>query len=60
MCGPIDSVLGVEPDIAIKKFKTNLPVRFESARGDIALNGVIIDIDEKTGKAVSIERVVIR
>ena len=60
MCGPVDSVLGVEPDIAIKKFKTNLPVRFESAESDIALNGVIINIDEKTGKASSIERVNIR
>ena len=60
MCGPVNSVLGVEPHIAIKKFKTNLPVRFESAKGEIALNGVLIDVDEKTGKARNIERVDIR
>lgn len=60
MCGPVQSVLGVEPSIAIKKFKTNLPVRFESAQGEYALNGVIIDIDEKSGKATRIERVDIR
>ena len=60
MCGPEKSVLGVEPDIAIKKFKSNLPVRFESAKSEIALNGVIICIDEKTGKASAIERVNIR
>lgn len=60
MCGPVQSVLGVEPAIAIKKFKTNLPVRFESAQGEYAINGVVIDIDEKSGRASRIERVDIR
>ena len=60
MCGPVQSVLGIEPSLAIRKFKTNLPVRFENAQGEYAINGVLIDIDEKTGKASSIERVNIR
>lgn len=60
MCGPVQSVLGVEPCLAIKKFKTNLPVRFENAGGEYMLCGVITEIDEKSGKPISIERVDIR
>lgn len=60
MCGPVQSVLGVEPQLAIRKFRTNLPVRFENAQGECAINGVVISIDEKTGKAESIERVVLK
>lgn len=60
MCGPVQSVLGIEPKLTIKKFKTNLPVRFENAQGEYAINGVLLEIDEKSGKAASIERVNIR
>ncbi len=60
MCGPVQSVLGIEPELTIKKFKTNLPVRFENAQGEYAINGVLLEIDEKNGKALSIERVDIR
>ncbi len=60
MCGPVQSVLGIEPELTIKKFKTNLPVRFENAQGEYAINGVLLEIDEKNGKALSIERVGIR
>lgn len=57
MVGPVQSVLGIEPSLTIKKFKSNLPVRFENATGDYCMSGCIIEVDEKTGKAVSIERV---
>jgi metallophosphoesterase (TIGR00282 family) len=60
MCGPVQSVLGIEPELTIRKFKSNLPVRFENAKGEYSLDGCLIDIDEKTGKANSIERVNIR
>ncbi len=60
MCGPVQSVLGVKPEIIIKKFKTNMPVRFENAEGEYSMCGVLIDIDEKTGKAQKIERVDVR
>lgn len=60
MTGPVQSVLGIEPSLAIKKMKTNLPVRFENAGGEYMINGCILEIDEKTGKALSIERVDIR
>lgn len=60
MTGPVQSVLGIEPELTIKKFRSNLPVRFQNAGGEYSMNGCIIEIDEKTGKSVSIERVDIR
>ena len=57
MTGPVQSVLGIEPELTIRKFKTNLPVRFENAGGENCMDGVIVEIDEKSGKANSIERV---
>ena len=57
MCGPYDSVIGQEKSRIIERFLTGMPVRFEVASGDVGLHGVVIDIDEMTGKARSIERV---
>lgn len=60
MTGPVQSVLGIEPELTIRKFKSNLPVRFENAGGEYSMDGCIVEIDEKTGKAISIERVSVR
>lgn len=60
MTGAVQSVLGVKPELAIRKFKTNLPVRFENADGEYSADGIILEIDEKTGKAISTERVNIK
>ena len=60
MVGPHHSVLGIDPELTIRKFKTNLPVRFQNATGVYSMDGCIIDIDEKNGKALSIERVNVR
>lgn len=54
MTGPRDSVLGVDKELVIKKFITQMPVRFEIAGGDIQINAVIIDIDE-AGRATGIK-----
>lgn len=57
MTGPLDSILGMDSENVIKKFLTQLPARFEVARGAAAqFNGVIINIDENTGLTSSIER----
>ncbi len=56
MCGPTESVLGREIEPIIARFITNLPATFPVAKGPVALNGAIIDIDETTGKALSIQR----
>ena len=56
MTGVINSVLGIKPENAIYKMKTNLPVKFENPDGPCSMGCVIIETDNKTGKAVSIER----
>ncbi|MFH1655149.1 MAG: TIGR00282 family metallophosphoesterase [Candidatus Omnitrophota bacterium] len=57
MCGPCDSVIGQNKEKIIERYLTGMPVRFEVASGDVQLQGVVIVIDEKTGKAKSIERI---
>ncbi len=57
MAGPYDSVIGRKVDDVLTRFLTGVPVRFEVAEGNIQLHGVVIDIDEKTGKGNSITRI---
>ncbi len=58
MTGPYESILGVEPEIIIRKFLTHLPARFEVAKGNTCqLNGVIVEVDIETGYAVDIQRI---
>lgn len=58
MCGVKNSVLGVKKELIIRKFKTNLPVRFEAEENkECIINGCIFDIDEKSGKCVNVERI---
>lgn len=57
MTEPIDSVLGIKKESVINKFINQLPVRFEVAKGPAELNGIIVDIDELTGKALAIKRI---
>ena len=57
MTGPHDSVIGVEAELAIRRMRTGLPVRFETARGGVRIEGALIECDAETGKASSIEAV---
>ena len=56
MTGPVDSVIGVRKELVIQKFITQMPVRFDVAKGDVMVSGVIIDVDLNDGRAISIER----
>ncbi len=56
MTGPYDSVIGVDKNIILRRFLTSLPVRMEAARHGAELHSVIIEVDEKTGKAISLRR----
>lgn len=56
MTGPVNSVLGVKPELVIQKMRTKMPVRFDLASGDCCINGAIFNIDERTGKTISVER----
>ena len=57
MTGPTNSVIGMKQDMVLERFLSQRPVRFEVAKGGVELQGVVIDLDPKTGKALSIERV---
>ncbi|MBF6601041.1 MAG: TIGR00282 family metallophosphoesterase [Dehalococcoidia bacterium] len=59
MCGPRDSVIGVEVEPVIRKFLTGMPTRFVVAEKSKAVqfNSVLIEIDDATGMARSIQRV---
>ncbi len=57
MTGSRDSVLGVKKELAIRKFLLQSYVRFEPASENPMLNAVVIDVDETTGKAIKIERI---
>ncbi|MDD5292519.1 MAG: YmdB family metallophosphoesterase, partial [Candidatus Omnitrophica bacterium] len=57
MSGPFDSVIGRKKEQIIERFTTGMPIRFELGVDDVRLQGVIVEIDSKTGKSISIERV---
>jgi len=56
MTGSFDSVLGIKKEVALERFLTLLPNRYDVAKGDVRLQGVLIDIDDTTGRGLSIER----
>ena len=55
--GPHDSVLGREVEPVVERFLTYRPQRFHVAKGRVLLQGVMVEVDGATGRAVSIERV---
>ena len=57
MTGSCDSVLGREKHQVIERFITNMPVRFNLAQGDIRIQAVLVEVDEESGRALSIKRV---
>jgi 2',3'-cyclic-nucleotide 2'-phosphodiesterase len=59
MSGPYDGVIGVKKELVVGKFLNGMPVRFEPATGDVRLCAVIIDCDPDTGRAESIERLML-
>lgn len=56
MCGPIDSVLGMRKEEVLRRFRTQMPVRFEVASGPIMLQGAILEVDPATGRTITIRR----
>jgi hypothetical protein len=55
--GPHDSVIGREIEPIVRRFLTNMPQKFEVAKGRVLLQGAVVEVDEGTGKAVRLERV---
>jgi metallophosphoesterase (TIGR00282 family) len=60
MTGPFDSVIGIKKDTIIERFLTQIPNRFDVAKNDVRLQGVLLDIDPASGRANSIERISIK
>ena len=54
MTGPHDSVIGVVSELAIRRMRTGMPVRFETAQGGVRIEGAVIDCDDASGLATSI------
>lgn len=60
MTGPYDEILGMEKEAVLYRFQTNLPTRFEvPKKGRTQLSGLFVELDDQTGKALQIERILI-
>ena len=57
MTGPVHSVLGVNKDMIIQRFLNGMPQKFTVANGKCQFCGAVFDVDEKTKKTVSVERI---
>ncbi len=57
MTGAHDSVLGRKSECVLKSFRTQMPVPFEIATGDVRINGIVVTVDSNTRQAERIERV---
>jgi len=59
MTGPYEGVIGVNKEQIIGRFLNNMPVRFEPATGDVRLSAVLVESDDGTGRARSIQRIML-
>ena len=57
MTGPHDSVIGMDPQVAIKRFTMVLPEKYRMATSNVRLNGALIEIEVQTGRALKISRI---
>jgi len=56
MCGPLDSVIGMDKETVIKGFLSQLPRQFEVSHENVVLQGIIVDVDHDSGQAREITR----
>lgn len=59
MTGPFNSIIGIRKDLILERFLIQVPNKFIVAKDDVRLQGVILDIDEKNGKARDIQRLTV-
>jgi 2',3'-cyclic-nucleotide 2'-phosphodiesterase len=57
MCGPHDSIIGMEREPSLARFTGGMPTRYEPATGNPKMNGVVVEADDKTGRALAITRI---
>lgn len=56
LTGPTDGVIGVDRDQIIQRFLSQMPIRFETAKGPASLQGAVITVEPETGRASDIRR----
>lgn len=57
MTGPHGGVIGMKSKQVLTRFVTGIPSRYEVAENDLIFNGVMLEVDDQTGRALSIERI---
>ena len=57
MTGPHDSIIGVDPRPALKRFLDGMPAKFDTATRNPRINAIVVTADPETGRAQAIERV---
>ena len=57
MTGVVDSILGMAPDVSLRRLKDRLPAQYTAAAGRAMVNAVYLDIDRTTGKCIAFERI---
>lgn len=57
MTGPLNSVIGIQKQVALDRLLTQIPWKFDVATEEIELQGVVLEVDSKTGKSKSIQRI---
>jgi metallophosphoesterase (TIGR00282 family) len=57
MVGPVDSVIGDDPESVINRFLTLIPSRLSVGRGKVSFDAMLVEVDKKTGKALGIQRI---
>jgi len=60
MTGPYRGVIGVQKELILQRFLTNMPSRFEPATGDVRLCATLIECDAETGRATGVERIMLK
>ena len=59
MTGPFNSIIGIRKDAVMERFLTQIPNKFDVAKDDVRLQGVIVDVDAKNGRASGIVRLTV-
>lgn len=57
MTGPVDSVIGMRKEVILERFLTHLPVKFDVATKGVELQGVFVEVDNMSGRALCVERI---
>jgi metallophosphoesterase (TIGR00282 family) len=60
MTGPYESIIGSHKDLALRRFLTGVPIRLDTAKGGLELHGAVVSVDDATGRATSIHRVMMK